>query len=475
MQRDRDEWRRPWREEDTPERTASPRPAASDGAGVAGAGAWHAPQGGVQVDDDPEPGDTQPITSYPQPPPAGWSEGHQGPGSPAGSVRPPDTTGTVDAPAKARRGLGLGAVVVAALIGALVATGVTLGMVELATEDGDEPVTSEQSSAPSIEVDGDAGGVVPAVAQAVTPSVVSITVEGVGEEAPFGGQGPQRGGLGSGVIYRSDGYILTNHHVIDGADSVRVRLASGDIFDAEIVGSDPLNDLAVVQVDTDGEDLPAINVRPDDDPVVVGETVVAIGSPFGLEGSVTSGIVSALNRDLTIPDEEEGIGLTIPSIVQTDAAINPGNSGGALVDAQGRLIGINTAILTGTGASQGVGFAVPADQAISSADQLIDEGFVRHPLLGVTGEDITPELAEEFGLEANRGAVIVGVQEDTGAAEAGLEAGDIIIEVDGEPLATMSELVAVVRDNDPGDELDLLVVRNGERLEFSVTLSERPR
>jgi S1-C subfamily serine protease len=472
VERDREEWRRPWRDEDTPERTASPGASAAPGTGAAGT--WAAPQGGVRTADDARQGGDEPITSYPQPPPAGFGEGHQGPGSPAGSVRPPDTTGTVDAPERDRRRLGLGAVVMAALVGALVATGVTLGMVELLGDDGAGP---SGTAAPSIEVDGESAGVVPAVAQAVTPSVVSITIEGAGDGTPFGSpSGPQQGGLGSGVIYRSDGYILTNHHVIDGADTVRVRLSSGDILDAEVIGSDPLNDLAVVQVDTDGEELPAINVRPEDDPVVVGETVVAIGSPFGLEGSVTSGIVSALNRDLTIPDEEqENVGLTIPSIVQTDAAINPGNSGGALVDAKGRLIGINTAILTGTGASQGVGFAVPADQAISSADQLIEQGFVRHPLLGVTGEDITPELAEEFGLEANRGAVVVGVQDDTGAAEAGLEAGDIIVEVNGDPLATMSELVAIVRENDPGDELELVVVRNGEEMTFTVTLSERPR
>ena len=474
MERDREEWRRAWREEDTPDRVApaftGPGTAAGDPAAagsVTGAGAWAAP---TSTEPAASPGQTEPITRYPQPPPAGWGEGHQGPGSPAGSVRPPDTTGTVDAPERERRRLGLGSVLAAALIGALVATGVTLGLVELTSEDA--PAATPQAPSPSVELDREFSEVVPAVAQAVTPSVVSITVEGVGgEDLPFGG--PRREGLGSGVIYREDGYILTNHHVVDGAETVRVRLSSGEVFDAEIVGSDPLNDLAVLQIDQDG--LPPIEIRPEDEPLVVGETVVAIGSPFGLDGSVTSGIISALNRDLTIPDEQEGVGLTIPSIVQTDAAINPGNSGGALVDARGRLVGINTAILTGTGANQGVGFAVPADQAISAADQLIEVGFVRHPLLGVTGEDVTPELAEEFGLDANQGAVVVEVQSDTGAAEAGVEPGDIIIEVDGETLSTMSELVALVRDRDPGDELTLLIVRDGEPVELDVTLGERPR
>jgi S1-C subfamily serine protease len=492
VERDRNEWRRPWRDEDTPEQAApaftGPDPQDTTAPGVAAGtpasggaaaaddrteGSWAAPTAGAGGDRVPGEG-TEPIASYPQPPPAGWSEGHQGPGSPAGSVRPPDTTGTVDAPERerARRGLGLGAVVVAALVGALVATGVTLGAVEL-TDRG--PADAPNAAPPSIEVDGESSEVIPAVARAVTPSVVSITVEGAGggmDELPFGDM-PQREGLGSGVIYHEDGYILTNHHVIEGAETVRVRLANGEVFDAEVVGSDPLNDLAVVQVEEAG--LPPVEIRPDDEPLVVGETVVAIGSPFGLDGSVTSGIISALNRDLTIPDEQEGVGLTIPSIVQTDAAINPGNSGGALVDAQGRLVGINTAILTGTGANQGVGFAVPADQAISAADQLIQDGFVRHPLLGITGFDITPDLAEEFGLDANQGAVVEDVQPDTGAAEAGVEPGDIIVEVDGEPLATMSELVAIVREHDPGDDLQLSIVREGEPVELTVTLGERPR
>jgi S1-C subfamily serine protease len=470
VERDREEWRRPWRPEDTPERTvgasvgaevtepATPAdPGAHPGGSYAGAttaGARTAAEAGA--------GDG--IARHPQPPPAGWHEDAEGPGSPAGSVRPPDTTGTVEAPERAPRGRGLLAVVVAALVGALAATGVTLALTER---------TGPATSAPQIEVEGEAQGVVPAVAQAVTPSVVSIDVLGGGSgpgDLPFGG-GPQSG-LGSGVIYRSDGYILTNHHVVENAETLRVRLSSGDVMDAEVVGSDPLNDLAVVRVDA--EDLPAVNVRPEDETVRVGETVIAIGSPFGLDGSVTTGIVSALNRDIQV-GEEDGVALTIPSVIQTDAAINPGNSGGALVDARGRLVGINTAILTGSGANQGVGFAVPAEQAISSAEQLIEQGFVRHPLLGVTGIDVSPEVAEEFGLDASRGAVVDSVQDGSGADEAGLQSGDIIVAVDGDELATMAELVALVRVREPGDTLQLTIVRDGEELEFDVTLGERPR
>jgi serine protease Do len=268
--------------------------------------------------------------------------------------------------------------------------------------------------------------------------------------------------------------VLTNFHVIDGAEDVNVRLASGDVLEAEIIGTDELNDLAVLRVEEAG--LPAINLRPDDEPLIVGETVIAIGSPFGLDASVTTGIISALNREIRLDEQQTGqAGLTIPSVLQTDAAINPGNSGGALVDAQGRLVGINTAILSRSGASQGVGFAVSAEQAVSSADQLIDVGFVRHPLLGIAGEDVTPEIADQFDLSASRGAVIVSIQEDTGAAEADLRPGDILVELDGEPLATMSELVAEVRRRAPGDAVALTVVRDGEEFEVEVELGERPR
>jgi S1-C subfamily serine protease len=175
-----------------------------------------------------------------------------------------------------------------------------------------------------------------------------------------------------------------------------------------------------------------------------------------------------------VPDEE-GLVNSIPAVIQTDAAINPGNSGGALVDAQGRLIGINTAILSRTGGNQGVGFAVPGEQAVVSADQIIEQGFVRHPLLGISGIDVSPEVAEQFGLEASRGAVVEGVQEGTGAADSGIRSGDIITEVDGEPLATMAQLVAEVRSRAPGDVVELTIVRDGDELELSVTLSERPR
>ena len=449
---DRDEWRRPWR---------APTAVSSTDAGPQGA-----------------PGSTEPaITRFPQPPPTGWSASASGPGSPAGSVRPPDTVGTVDAPA-ARRRRPFG-VLVGALLGAVVGTGATLVLTgaldtglqeptaEEASQDPDSPSTV---AAPSIEPLSESS-IVPAVAEAVTPSVVRIDVRsGSGDGPGPGGQS----GLGSGVIYRSDGYILTNHHVVDGAGSVEVRLADGDVLEAEVIGSDELNDIAVVKVDA--TDLPAINLRPESEPLLVGETVIAIGSPFGLDASVTAGVISALNREIRLDEQIPGEGVqTIPSIVQTDAAINPGNSGGALVDAQGRLVGINTAILTRSGASQGVGFAVGVEQAVDSSDQLIDQGFVRHPLLGIAGTDVSAEQADELDLPARRGAIVESIQPDTGAAEVDLRPGDVIISVDGAPLATMSELVAEVRRRAPGEVVELEVFRDGELLEFEVELGERPR
>ncbi len=475
MSYDRDEWRRPWRADQTPDRSVAAATPAND-----------AEHGAEDIR-------TEPIARYPQPPPEGWDERSAGPGSPAGSVRPPDTTGTVDAPARSSSRSGGGVLgAVTPLLGAVVGTATTIAVLAPEQEQA-SPITGssdapgdgeEGTNAPEIEVEGGVNSVVPAVAEAVTPSVVRVDVEGGagqpggdggGGANPFGGPGGPGGrapSLGSGVIYDSDGYIMTNAHVVEGAEEVSVQLSSGETLDAEVVGSDELNDLAILEVDRDG--LPAINLRDDDDPPVVGEQVIAIGSPFGLDASVTTGVLSALNREITV-DEQDGAALVIPSVLQTDAAINPGNSGGALVDSEGRLLGINTAILSRTGASQGIGFAVSAEQAVVSADQLIEQGFVRNPLLGLSGIDVTPEVAEELDLEATRGAVVDSVQDDTGADDAGVRAGDIVIGVDDEEISTMSELIAAVRARRPDDVIELTIVRDGEERTLEATLGERPR
>ena len=271
------------------------------------------------------------------------------------------------------------------------------------------------------------------------------------------------------MIYRSDGYIITNNHVIEPGGAIEVRLANGDRLEAELIGTDPLNDLAVLKVDR--TDLPAIRLRPSSEPLRVGETVVAIGSPFGLDATVTAGIISALNRDLNVPNSND----TIPAAIQTDAAINPGNSGGALVDLRGQLVGINTAIVSQSGVNEGVGFAVYVQQAITSSDQLIAQGFVRHPLLGITGMDISDEVASSFGLASRRGAVIESVQPGSAAEAGGMLVGDVVVAVDGVELRNMSDLVAEVRRRAPGQSVRFDVLRSGERIQLTVILGERPR
>jgi serine protease Do len=411
------------------------------------------------------PGGPSAEPAAPKPPPSSWSSDNEGPGSPAGSVRPPDTTGTADASepsSQPRRGIAM--VLVAALVGAVLGTAGTLALART-TLDATPPPVGEVR-APTVEVEGDgATTVVPAVAEAVTPSVVRV------DRIQDNELGAMEQGLGSGVIYRSDGYIITNNHVVEGADALRVIFANGESAEARIVGTDRLTDVAVLRVDR--SDLPAVNIR--DGQVVVGETVIAIGAPFGLNASVTAGVVSAVERDLEIPIDE-GV-ISIPNVVQTDAAINPGNSGGALVDANGELIGINTAILATTRLGQtagnvGIGFAISAGDAVGVADSLIDQGFVRHARLGIQGGTITESVAREYGLETEEGVLIASVEPEGPADAAGLQAEDVIIEAEGEPIAGMSDLVGMIRARDPGDVLALVVVRGGEEIEIDAELGE---
>ena len=473
MTRDHDEWRRPWAEGEVApptDRTSTESAPDGDGASLA---ASPAPA---------EYGVASAVTTAPAPTSAPYVLAAAAPSSasPTAPTAAPTSAAPVgaDAPPRTqrpRRG-GLLSGVLGGVAGALltVAALVGLGVVDgdlLATDDpgasSETPVvgaTSAPTPAPSPEplpAPGASSGI-PDVADRVLPSVVRINTSG---SVDLTGAGA----LGSGVIYRQDGYIVTNHHVIEGATAVEVLLADGDRYEAEIVGSDELNDLAVLRIDRDG--LPAIALRPADEPLRVGETVVAIGSPFGLDATVTAGIISALNRDLSVPNSAD----VIPAVIQTDAAINPGNSGGALVDLRGRLVGINTAIVSRSGNNEGVGFAVNVGQVVVSADQLIEQGFVRYPLLGITGTDISGEVADAFGLPNRRGAVVDSVQEGSGADAAGMRAGDVIVAVDGIPLASMTDLVAEVRRRTPGDTVVFDVIRDGERLQLEAVLGERPR
>jgi S1-C subfamily serine protease len=362
--------------------------------------------------------------------------------------------------------------VLAALLGAILGSGAAVLAIDSRTPAEETPVAapdsegdSEGAQAPVIELNGSEDvDRVAAVAAAVLPSVVQIDIEGDG-----GLLGPAAGN-GSGVIYRSDGHILTNNHVISGADTMVVVLADGTRLDAEVVGTDALNDLAVVRVDRD--DLPAIQIG-DSSNLRVGELAVAIGSPFGLEGSVTAGVVSALGRSVPVRGPD-GSGL-LPNVIQTDAPINPGNSGGALVGGDARLIGINSAILTtgATPANAGVGFATPVNTAVDIADKLIEDGFVQHPFLGVAGRDVTPEVADRVGVE--RGAYIESVEPGTPAADAGLRADDVIVEVEGEAVRSMEELIVAIRNSEVGASVSLTYIRAGEERTVEVTLIERPR
>ena len=439
MIRDRGEWRRPWAE-------------GAKGLPVASSGTADPDPIGLGVAFDPV--DDLTATSM-------WPEA---------SVAMPVSVGPEPARSTAGRrgGRGILGGVVGGVVGAaLVVLGLAAtDLIELGGTDA-PAATAPVAPEPVVERTplpdpGLGASVIPDMADRVLPSVVRINVSGTVDLTGAGA-------LGSGVIYRSDGYIITNHHVIKDAAAVEVLLADGDRFAAEIVGSDVLNDLAVLRIDRDG--LPAIDLRPPSEPLRVGETVVAIGSPFGLDATVTSGIISALNRDLRVPDSSD----VIPAVIQTDAAINPGNSGGALVDLKGRLVGINTAIVSRTGANEGVGFAVPVRQAVVSSDQLIEQGFVRYPLLGITGTDISAAVQAELGLESRRGAVVDSVQTGSGAEAAGMRVRDVIVAVDGVPLRSMSDLVAEVRRRAPGMTVSFDVRRRDEQLRLEVVLGERPR
>jgi S1-C subfamily serine protease len=321
---------------------------------------------------------------------------------------------------------------------------------------------------------------VQAAAAAAVPSIVYIEVRSTETSGGSGGLPKAHPSVpvvdsGSGVAYKEapDGgtYILTNNHVVKDARRLTVRDATGKSYQAALVGRDAESDMAVVKVDAA---IPTINLG-DSSKLAVGQTVVAIGSPFGLEHSVTSGVVSALGRSL--PDFAEDDDGTYPlvDVIQTDAAINPGNSGGALVDRQGRLVGINTAIYSDSGASGGIGFAIPSDSAIRVAEKLIAGGKVDYPFLGIIGMTVTPELAADKKLPVEEGAFVSELAKGSGSEKAGLKAGDIVVELGGEPVRSMDELILLVRRHEVGDTIKLVVLRGGKRVDFQVTAGAKPK
>jgi serine protease Do len=336
-----------------------------------------------------------------------------------------------------------------------------------------------------------------AIADAVTPAVVRIEVERtVIDAAPLTGRledlfqprvprprnpVPQLGG-GTGFIVSADGYILTNNHVIAGANRISVTLWDRRTLPATVVGADPSTDVAVIRIDATG--LPEVALG-DSDRARVGEWVLAIGNPgfdaaSTLDFTVTGGIVSAKGRPLNILHAEPGDGsgdgasYAIEDFIQTDAVINPGNSGGPLVDLRGTVIGINTAIASSTGYSQGYGFAIPSNLARRVLRDLIAYGHVRRPLLGVTIADVTQEDAEAYSLAAISGVVVEDLSEDSPALRSGLQRHDVIVEVDGISVERIGHLQRLVAQRQPGETVDLAVVRFGERLSFKVRLGAAP-
>ncbi|MEE9219538.1 MAG: DegQ family serine endoprotease [Acidobacteriota bacterium] len=268
--------------------------------------------------------------------------------------------------------------------------------------------------------------------------------------------------LGSGVIVSSDGYVLTNNHVVESADEIRVALADRQEFVAKVVGTDPKTDLAVLKLDS--EDLPYLSLG-DSDATEVGEVVLAIGNPFGIGQTVTMGIISAKGRaHMGIADYED--------FIQTDAAINPGNSGGALVNTRGELIGINTAIASRTGGYQGIGFAIPSNMARSVSEELIHSGKVTRGWLGVIIQEVTPPLAEAFKLNKARGSLVGDVAPGSPAARGGLQRGDVIIEYEGREVTDTQQLRLWVAATPVGHEAKIVVLRDGKRIPLEVTIGE---
>ena len=428
---------------------------------------WYAPRGGTTTDPRPvgtfgQP--TEPVPTWPPAPPA----------PPGNSMMPAMTT-----PPAPRRGRRLAELTAVAVITGLIASGSTLAVT--GAYDGTDAATTTGTSqslgrgtdtAPVIQADGSAPNWT-ATASAVSPSVVAITATSA-----------QGGGQGSGVIIDSSGHVLTNNHVVAGAQELTVTTSDGRTFAAEIRGTDPSTDLAVITITGNPSNLTPIAVG-DSDAIAVGDPVMAVGNPLGLAGTVTTGIVSALNRPVTTQGESSGQDQfgqaqsqaepVVTNAIQTSAAINPGNSGGALVNAGGQLIGINSSIASlgsssGQSGNIGIGFAIPVNEATSIAEQLIAKGTAVHAYLGVTPQD----GSASDGSATRTGAEITSVGADTPASQAGLQVGDVVTAVGGERVESALSLVAHIRERSAGDEVTLTVLRDGKTIDVKTTLAAKP-
>jgi S1-C subfamily serine protease len=344
------------------------------------------------------------------------------------------------------------------------------------------PVLDETQAANALETQ------VIAVYEAVSPAVVNLTNRSYAYDM-FMRAVPQEGS-GSGFVYDPEGHIVTNYHVIENAEEILVTLASGQVHEAEIVGTDPTNDLAVIRIDA-GANLPEPVALGDSDKLQVGQFVLAIGNPFGLEQTLTTGVVSALGRVIESPEDSRFIG----EAIQTDAAINPGNSGGPLLDLKGHVIGVNSQIISPSGASSGIGFAVSANTVRRVVPELIAQGYYPHPWLGTQMLPLTPSTAKAFrdagmNVPVDAGLLVIEAVKGASADKAGIRGGsrvvrigryqipldgDIIIAIDGEPVNDFQELTVYLEtETTVGDIVDVTIIRDGEELTVPVALGERP-
>jgi serine protease DegQ len=345
-----------------------------------------------------------------------------------------------------------------------------------------EPIVALREVAPGIG-SGPAQASYADAAQKASPAVVNVFSSKDGSLPPdprakdplfryfFGDKNNNRrqqeqpaSNLGSGVIVSSEGYILTNQHVVDGADQIEIALADGRTTTAKVIGVDPETDLAVLKVNL--TNLPTITLGRMDQ-TRVGDVVLAIGNPFGVGQTVTMGIVSALGRN------HLGIN-TFENFIQTDAAINPGNSGGALVDVNGNLLGINTAIYSRSGGSLGIGFAIPVSTARSVLESIITTGSVTRGWIGVEPQDVTPEIAESFGLDQKSGAIVAGVLKNGPADRAGIKPGDILVSVDGQDITDTTRLLNLIAQIKPGTNAKIHLVRKNHEMDLEVMIGKRP-
>ncbi|AUT69688.1 Do family serine endopeptidase [Paraburkholderia hospita] len=344
-----------------------------------------------------------------------------------------------------------------------------------------EPIVALREVAPGIGSGSNAQNSYADAAQKAMPAVVNVFSSKDGSLPPdprakdplfryfFGDKNKKQheqpaANLGSGVIVSSEGYILTNQHVVDGADQIEIALADGRTTNAKVIGVDPETDLAVLKVNM--TNLPTITLGRMDQ-TRVGDVVLAIGNPFGVGQTVTMGIVSALGRN------HLGIN-TFENFIQTDAPINPGNSGGALVDVNGNLLGINTAIYSRSGGSLGIGFAIPVSTARSVLESIITTGTVTRGWIGVEPQDVTPEIAESFGLDQKSGAIVAGVLKGGPADKAGIKPGDILVSVNGQDITDTTRLLNVIAQIKPGTDAKVHLVRKNKEMDLNVMIGKRP-